>query len=107
MIGASGAIAGVLGAYLVWFPRSRVKTLLFLGILFTVVEIPAPFFLGLWFVMQFFSGTLSLASAGAAAGGVAWFAHLGGFVSGAVLALGLRGSGRARPPDRFTQWSNA
>jgi len=97
MVGASGAIAGVLGAYLVWYPWSRVRTLLFLGILFTVTEMPAPAFLVLWFVVQFFSGTLSLAGAGAVSGGVAWFAHIGGFVAGATLALLLRRSGRVRP----------
>jgi hypothetical protein len=100
MVGASGAIAGVLGAYLVWFPWSRVKTLLFLGIFVTVTELPAPLFLVLWFVVQFFSGTLALASAGAAAGGVAWFAHVGGFVAGATLAAVLRGSGRLRIASR-------
>ena len=63
MVGASGAIAGVLGAYLVWFPWSRVKTLVFLGIFFTMTELPAPLFLVLWFVVQFFSGTLALATA--------------------------------------------
>jgi membrane associated rhomboid family serine protease len=96
MVGASGAIAGVLGAYLVWFPWARVRTLLFLGIFFTVTELPALVFLVLWFVVQFFSGTLALASAGAAAGGVAFFAHIGGFLTGAVLAFLLRGSGRVR-----------
>ncbi|MGE5237115.1 MAG: rhomboid family intramembrane serine protease [Acidobacteriota bacterium] len=100
MIGASGAIAGVLGAYLVWFPWARVKTLLFLFIIFTIVEIPAPIFLVLWFVVQFFSGTLSLASAGAASGGVAFFAHVGGFVSGAGIAWWLRHSGGVRPCTR-------
>jgi membrane associated rhomboid family serine protease len=108
MIGASGAIAGVLGAYLVWFPWSRVKTLLFLFIIFTIVEIPAPVFLVLWFVIQFFSGTLALASASAASGGVAFFAHIGGFLSGVLIAWWLRRSGRVRPPTRdySMSWSN-
>ncbi len=97
MIGASGAIAGVLGAYLVWFPWARVRTLLFLGILFTVVEVPAPLFLILWFVVQFFSGTLSLAAAAGATGGVAWFAHVGGFLAGALMALVLKRPKRVRP----------
>lgn len=96
MVGASGAIAGVLGAYLVWFPWSRVKTLIFLGVFVTVTEFPAPIFLVLWFVVQFFSGTLSLATAGAAAGGVAWFAHVGGFAAGVVIAARLRRSRRVR-----------
>jgi len=100
MVGASGAIAGVLGAYFVWFPWSRVKTLLFLGFFMTMTELPAPVFLILWFVVQFFSGTLSLASAGAATGGVAWFAHVGGFVAGAALAILLRAGGRVRIAPR-------
>jgi membrane associated rhomboid family serine protease len=100
MVGASGAIAGVLGAYLLWFPWSRVKTLIFLGIFFTFAELPAPLFLVLWFVVQFFSGTLSLATASAGGGGVAWFAHVGGFVAGAAIAWWLRRSGRARPCAR-------
>jgi hypothetical protein len=102
MVGASGAIAGVLGAYLVWFPWARVKTLLFLGIFFTVTELPALVFLVLWFVVQFFSGTLALASAGAAVGGVAFFAHIGGFLAGAIVAFLLRGSGRVRTRGRYS-----
>jgi len=101
MVGASGAIAGVLGAYLVWFPWSRVRTLIFLGIFFTVTELPAPIFLILWFVVQFFSGTLALAAAGPAAGGVAWFAHVGGFATGALVAILIRRAGRARPRPRY------
>ncbi len=100
MIGASGAIAGVLGAYLVWFPWARVRTLVFLVIFFTIVDIPAPIFLLLWFVVQFFSGTLAIASASAAAGGVAFFAHIGGFLAGAVLAVFLRGAGLVHPYRR-------
>jgi hypothetical protein len=100
MIGASGAIAGVLGAYLVWFPWARVKTLVFLGFLFTVAELPALFFLALWFVVQFFSGTLAIASASAAGGGVAFFAHIGGFLAGVLAALFLRGTGVVRPYRR-------
>jgi membrane associated rhomboid family serine protease len=101
MVGASGAIAGVLGAYLVWYPWARVRTFLFFGIFFTTAELPAPIFLVLWFVVQFLSGTLSLATAGAASGGVAWFAHVGGFLAGSVLAFWLRASGRVRPAPRY------
>jgi membrane associated rhomboid family serine protease len=105
MIGASGAIAGVLGAYFVWFPWSRVKTLVFLGFFVTMTELPAPIFLVLWFAIQFFSGTLSLAAAGAAAGGVAWFAHVGGFLAGAVAAWWLRRRGKVKPmPRYFLYW---
>ena len=95
-IGASGAIAAVLGAYMIWFPHSRVQTLVFLVVFVTVVEVPAILFLGYWFFLQFFQGTLSL-GAPAAAGGVAWFAHVGGFVFGILVALWLRGTGRVRP----------
>jgi membrane associated rhomboid family serine protease len=101
MIGASGAIAGVLGAYLVWYPWARVKTLLFFFFFFTIADLPAPLFLVLWFVVQFFSGTLSLASAGAAAGGVAFFAHIGGFLAGALIAFWLRRSGAVHPLPRY------
>lgn len=100
VVGASGAIAGVLGAYLVWFPWAQVRALVFLGFIFTVVEVPAFLFLFLWFVLQFFSGTLALASAEASGGGVAWFAHIGGFVAGAGLAVWLRLTGRVRPRGR-------
>jgi membrane associated rhomboid family serine protease len=102
MIGASGAIAGVLGAYLVWFPRAQVKTLVFLGILFWIMDLPALLFLALWFVVQFFSGTLAIASASAGGGGVAFFAHIGGFITGIIVALTLRFAGIVRPyrPNR-------
>lgn len=95
-IGASGAIAGVLGAYFLLFPRARVVTLLPLFVFFTMVEIPAVVFLGLWFLLQFLSGTVSMGRA-ATTGGVAWWAHVGGFVAGAVLlkAFSIRGRGRA------------
>ena len=78
-IGASGAISGVLGAYLIVFPRARVYTLLPIGFFLQVVVLPAYFVLGFWFVLQFFSGVLSL---GNQLGGVAFFAHVGGFVFG-------------------------
>jgi len=95
-LGASGAIAGVLGAYFLLFPHARVVTLLPLFIIFTTVEIPAVVFLGLWFLLQFLSGTVSLGRA-AAAGGVAWWAHVGGFVAGVVFlkVFSIRGRGRA------------
>jgi membrane associated rhomboid family serine protease len=97
MVGASGAIAGVLGAYLVCFPWARVKTLLFLGFFFTITNLPAPLFLVLWFVIQFFAGTLALASTSASAGGVAFFAHVGGFLTGVIVGIWMRMSGRVRP----------
>ena len=74
-------IAANLGAYFLLFPHARVVTLLPLFVFFTVVEIPAIVFLGLWFLLQFRCGTVSLGRA-AATGGVAWWAHVGGFVGG-------------------------
>ncbi|MHB8734488.1 MAG: rhomboid family intramembrane serine protease [Terriglobales bacterium] len=84
-IGASGAIAGVMGGYLIHFPHARVLTLVpFL--FFWAVELPAWAILGYWFFLQLLSGTALLALSGAVAeGGVAWFAHLGGFITGAFL----------------------
>ncbi|TEB13459.1 rhomboid family intramembrane serine protease [Pelotomaculum propionicicum] len=83
LIGASGAIAGVLGAYLILFPRARVLTLVFLFIFIPIVPIPAVVFLGIWFFLQILSGTASLSAQ--AAQGVAYWAHIGGFVAGALL----------------------
>src|SRR5262245_51076496 len=94
-VGASGAIAGVLGAYLVTFPRARVVALVPLFPFFQVMALPAVLVLGLWFVMQFFSGALSLGNAGG--GGVAWWAHIGGFAFGLVGMPIL--AGRSRPPS--------
>jgi membrane associated rhomboid family serine protease len=91
-IGASGAISGVLGAYIVLFPYSRILTLVPLFVFFFTARIPAVIFIGLWFFVQFLSGVGSLGATGAAAsGGVAWWAHIGGFALGAMLALGMRG----------------
>jgi membrane associated rhomboid family serine protease len=84
-VGASGAIAGVLGAYLRWYPGAKVLTLIPIFIYPLFVDLPAVVFLGVWFVTQLFSGAASL-GAGATAGGVAWWAHVGGFVAGLVLA---------------------
>ncbi len=81
-IGASGAIAGVLGAYAILFPGSRVLTLVPLGFFLRLVELPAWVMLGLWFLLQAVSGFMTL---GAAGGGVAWWAHVGGFVAGLIL----------------------
>jgi len=83
VIGASGAIAAVMGAYFYLFPRSRVKTLVFLFVFFTFIEIPASFFLLVWFIMQLSS---AFASFGVAAG-VAFWAHVGGFVFGFLAAM--------------------
>ena len=97
-IGASGAIAGVMGAYVVWFPRARVLTLIPLFIFIQFVEIPAVFYLGFWFLMQFFSGALSLGDARTSqAGGVAWWAHIGGFAVGLAVGFIVRARNRRRP----------
>ncbi|MEK6559843.1 MAG: rhomboid family intramembrane serine protease [Planctomycetota bacterium] len=82
-VGASGAIAGVLGAYMVTFPRARVLVLIPLFIVWQMIELPAIIVLGFWFLIQFFSGTASISSTHG--GGVAWWAHIGGFVLGVIL----------------------
>ena len=92
-VGASGAISAVLGAYLVLFPRSRVMTLIPLGFYLKMTLVPASIVLGLWFVLQLFSGVLSLG--GPDVGGVAFWAHIGGFLAGVALALLL--ANRRRP----------
>jgi len=97
MVGASGAIAGVMGAYFVLYPKSRIVTLIPLFFFFQIVEIPAIFFLGIWFVMQFLSGVGSIAAS--ATGGVAFWAHVGGFVAGLVGVLILR-----RPERQRVEW---
>ena len=85
MVGASGAIAGVLGAYLVLFPRARVASLVPILFIFTIVELPAIVFLLFWFVSQLFSGLFVLN--GGSGSGVAWWAHIGGFAFGMVAGL--------------------
>lgn len=86
IIGASGAIASILGAYFVFYPYSRVITLLPVFGWYTFVEIPALFYLGFWFLMQIFSGTfLSMSPGSFSSGGVAWWAHAGGFGVGALI----------------------
>ena len=87
-IGASGAIAGVLGAYILMFPRARVDNILLLGYFIRIIRLPAIIVLGFWFVLQLFNGLLSFGLA--ASGGVAWFAHIGGFIVGMVLGPLLR-----------------
>ncbi len=104
-IGASGAIAGVLAAYLVFFPRARVVTLVPIFILPWFINIPALVFIVIWFLLQFFSGVASLGAA--AAGGVAYWAHVGGFLCGLVLVWFFSGRSRNRPqtyPDEYYPW---
>jgi membrane associated rhomboid family serine protease len=102
MVGASGAVAGVMGAYIVLYPRSRIVTLV-PPFIFNPIEIPAMVFLGVWFVLQFVSGVGSIASAtgGAEGGGIAFWAHVAGFVTGASGVLVFR-----RPERQRVEWWN-
>jgi membrane associated rhomboid family serine protease len=98
-IGASGAIAGVMGAYLIKFPRARIITLIPIFFFITTMEIPAVFLLLWWFAIQFLNGVGSLGAADYTGGGVAWFAHVGGFITGMLLI-------RLFPPrNRWSSWS--
>ena len=94
-IGASGAIAGIMGAYMRLYPKAQVLTLVPIFIFLQILVIPAPIFLGIWFLIQFFQGAFSVTSQ--AAGGVAWWAHIGGFVVGYVVAWLLGSSGHLNP----------
>ena len=101
LVGASGAIAAALGAYLILFPGARILSLVFLGFFYQLLEVPALIILGFWFVLQLINGFAALGPTTAQEGGVAFFAHIGGFVLGVVVGLFLRaGSGlsRARGP---------
>lgn len=89
-VGASGAIAGVMGAYIVKFPHSRITTLVPVFVFLTTMEIPAYVILAYWFVIQFFSGVGSVGHSQVSQGGVAWFAHVGGFVAGMLLILAMK-----------------
>lgn len=89
-VGASGAISGVLGAYLLMFPKARVLTVIPVFFFIQLAELPALFVLGFWFVIQFFSGLLSLGAETGGMGGVAWWAHIGGFLAGVVLVIPFR-----------------
>ena len=95
-IGASGAIAGVMGAYFVLYPHSRVLTAVFILFFLDLVEIPAIFFLGIWFFMQLFSGVGSI-GASSAGGGVAFWAHIAGFLTGLTVGLFQRWRDSTRP----------
>jgi|SRR6185436_15814376 membrane associated rhomboid family serine protease len=100
-LGASGAIAGVLGAYLIMFPRNRVRNIVFLGFLITTVELPAIIVLGFWIVLQFVN-QYTASFEHAQGGGVAYMAHIGGFISGLILCFVFRRS-RTRPVDFYEQ----
>jgi membrane associated rhomboid family serine protease len=96
MIGASGAVAGVLGAYLILFPRSRIASLVPILFIFTIVEIPAMLFLLFWFVSQLYSGLFAIQGGGES--GIAWWAHIGGFAFGVLMVFFFR----RRSPYRIT-----
>jgi len=101
-IGASGAIAAVLGAYFLFYPRARVITMILIFIIPFFVELPALLFLGFWFVSQLFQGVLALSST-TAGGGIAWWAHIGGFLFGLVMAniFAFRRKPVAWHPDEY------
>jgi membrane associated rhomboid family serine protease len=101
-IGASGAIAGVLGAYLVCYPGARITTLIPLFIIFWTVQLPAVLLLGYWFLIQFIAGFQMLSIQTATAGGVAWWAHIGGFGCGALLALIMPAQHRGPMVETFS-----
>ncbi len=96
MIGASGAISAVLGAYVVLYPRARIQSLVFLVFFYELVAVPAVLVLGFWFVLQLIDGFASLGVQAQAGGGIAFWAHIGGFVAGMLMALPFR-LHRARP----------
>jgi len=99
-IGASGAIAGVLGAYLLMFPHARIRTLIPLIFIYTTVHLPAVVVLGGWFLVQFLNGLASL-RVSVQTGGVAWWAHIGGFVVGMILMPLFRQKQPPAPPTYF------
>ena len=106
MVGASGAIAGVLAAYLVLYPHGRVRVLVFLGFFVTVIVLPALIVIGFWILLQFFSGIASLGpeTRGTEGGGVAYFAHIGGFVAGLALVFLFRDRRALARSRRYRAW---
>ena len=104
--GASGAIAGVMGAYIILFPRARIFTMILVFFFPFFVELSAFFYIGYWFLIQLFAGTISFASQ-ATQGGVAWWAHVGGFVAGIVLILLFRRRAHRKSyPDEVYHYLN-
>jgi membrane associated rhomboid family serine protease len=103
-LGASGAIAGVLGGYLVRFPRARVVSVIFIVFFFTIIELPALLVLGFWFIQQALYGYFDLAQpTGGGGGGVAYFAHIGGFVFGLLAIRVFARRRRSAPPSPFAR----
>jgi membrane associated rhomboid family serine protease len=103
-VGASGAIAGVMGAYLIKFPRAQIHTLVFVFIFVTTADIPAALILAYWFVMQLFAGYGSIAHTHVSDAGVAWFAHIGGFIAGMILVNVMGTRARYYPRRRDLYW---
>jgi len=103
MVGASGAIAGVMGAYLVKFPHSRIVSLVVIFFFFTTIEIPAVLMLALWFLLQFFNGVGSIGYSHLSQGGTAWFAHVGGFIAGMIL-VAVMGTRQIYPRRGDLNW---
>ena len=97
MVGASGAIAGVMGAYMIKFPHSRIRTLVFILFFITTFDVPAWVMLLYWFAIQFFSGVGSIGYSQASQGGTAFFAHVGGFLAGILLIYLIK------PKQRYTR----
>jgi membrane associated rhomboid family serine protease len=102
-VGASGAIAGVMGAYLITFPRANIRTLIFIFVFVTTVDIPAAFILVYWFVTQLFSGAGSISQTQINDGGIAWFAHIGGFITGMIL-VNVIGTRQRYYRRRYNEW---
>lgn len=100
-LGASGAIAGVMGAFMVTYPRDRIRTILLIGFFAPVTVLPAGLLIGIWFLMQLFSGVGAVANAQMQSGGVAYMAHVGGFVFGAALARLFEHPERIGPPAMY------
>jgi membrane associated rhomboid family serine protease len=103
MVGASGAIAGVMGAYLIKFPHSRIVTLIFVFVFITTIEVPAVVMLVYWFVIQIFSGVGTIGYTHASQGGTAFFAHIGGFIAG-MLLVALMGARRKYTQRQDLNW---
>ena len=103
-VGASGAIAGVLGGYIVLFPRARVVTVVFIIFFFTILELPALLVLGLWFLQQALMGYFDLAQPTGGGGGVAYFAHIGGFVFGLLTIRMFASRKRAERQARYSRF---
>ena len=97
-LGASGAIAAVLGGYIVLFPRARILSLVFIVFFVTIIEVPAVFLLGFWFLEQVYFGSANLTNPVGGGGGVAYFAHVGGFLFGLALIRLFAVRQKSEPP---------